>query len=237
MNKATNNFLQELKSRGDVLGVILFGSWARGNSRPDSDVDLVVILSDGYQRTVEQRGTQIFEIIYTTEKDALEYWASHPDDAAGLWQVAKVLYDRDGTIERLRANATEILKRGKKPINARQREQFHFDAEDQVEYTQRILALDPATASLILTNKVFSLTELFFDLRRRWTPAPKQRLAEIAAISRQFSELLQKFYAEDASMKEKFAVAKQIIAVVFGEPEDGHLRSGTGTETTAPERL
>lgn len=36
MNKETQTFLEELKQRSDVLGVILFGSWARGNNRPDS---------------------------------------------------------------------------------------------------------------------------------------------------------------------------------------------------------
>jgi predicted nucleotidyltransferase len=47
MNQETETFLEELKQKPEVLGVILFGSWARGNNRPDSDVDLVVILTNG----------------------------------------------------------------------------------------------------------------------------------------------------------------------------------------------
>lgn len=47
MNTDTKQFIEELKGRSDVLGVIMFGSWARGNNRPDSDVDLVVILTEG----------------------------------------------------------------------------------------------------------------------------------------------------------------------------------------------
>ena len=38
MNQETQNFVEELKKKPDVLGVILFGSWARGNNRSDSDV-------------------------------------------------------------------------------------------------------------------------------------------------------------------------------------------------------
>ena len=102
MNEATQKFLEELKQRPDVLGVIMFGSWARGNNRPDSDVDLVVILTEGYRRTVEHRNGQPFEIIYTTEKGAFDYWESHKDDAAGLWEVAKILYDKNGAIEQLK---------------------------------------------------------------------------------------------------------------------------------------
>src|SRR3989338_1050999 len=102
MNEQTQKFLGELKQRPDVLGVIMFGSWARGNNRPDSDVDLVVILTEGYRRTVEHRNGQPIEIIYTTEKGAFDYWEGHKDDAAGLWEVAKILYDKDCSIEQLK---------------------------------------------------------------------------------------------------------------------------------------
>jgi len=67
MNQDSVNFIEELKQRSDVLGIILFGSWARANNRPESDVDLVVILDQGYKRTVEYKNKQAFEIIYTTQ--------------------------------------------------------------------------------------------------------------------------------------------------------------------------
>ena len=102
INEATEIFLEELKQRPDVVGVILFGSWARGNNRPGSDVDLVVILQEGYQRAVE-----------THDGQALAYWESHRDDAAGLWSVAKILFDRDGTVERLRVDVQRFLQDGK----------------------------------------------------------------------------------------------------------------------------
>jgi len=190
MNEATKNFLEELKQRDDVIGVIMFGSWARGNNRPDSDVDLVVILTEGYRRTVEYRDGQAFEIIYTTEKGAFEYWESHKDDAAGLWTIAKILFDKNGTVERLKTKIKNVLDAGKKPIDEYQLGQFRFDAKDQLKYVENILATDPTTANLILSNKVFALTELFFDIRQMWTPAPKQRLAEIQKISPDFYALL-----------------------------------------------
>src|SRR2546429_807459 len=110
MNNDTQEFIEGLKSRPDVLGIILFGSWARGNNRLDSDVDLVVILTEGFRRTVEYNKTQAFEIIYTTEKLAFEFWENHKDDCAGLWEVAKVLYDKDRTIERLQTKVEEMLR-------------------------------------------------------------------------------------------------------------------------------
>lgn len=215
MNEETQKFLDELKQRPDVLGVIMFGSWARGNNRPDSDVDLVVILTEGYRRTVEHRNGQPFEIIYTTEKGAFDYWEGHKDDAAGLWEVAKILYDKDGTITQLQTKIKEVLDAGKKAIDEYQLGQFRFDSEDQLKYVESILASDPTTANLILTNKIFTLTELFFDIRQMWTPAPKQRFAKIKEISQEFYSLLEQFYQAQITLNSKLELAKQIIPVVF----------------------
>jgi len=56
LNEEIRRFVDELKATAEVLGVILFGSWARGDKRLDSDVDLVVILREGYRRAVDRRG-------------------------------------------------------------------------------------------------------------------------------------------------------------------------------------
>ena len=214
INKATEIFLEKLKQRPDVLGVILFGSWARGNNRPEGDVDLVVILEDGYQRAVEVHEGQPFEIIYTTAKLALEYWQSHKDDAAGLWSVAKILFDRDGTVERLRADVQRFLQDGKKEINARHLEQLRFDYDDEIRYARAIAAEDPTTAHLTLANKVFALTGTFFDVRQEWTPPPKQRLAVIRDLSPDLYALLCAFYQE-AGLEEKIDIAERMLPLVF----------------------
>lgn len=215
MNEEIREFLDELKWRPDVLGVILFGSWARGNHRPDSDVDLLVILGSGHRPAVEYRGKQVFEIIYTTEAGALEYWENHGDDAAGFWEVAKILHDKDGTIRRLHEKTQDTLRVGKKPIGEPQLEQLRFVAEYQLEYVENILADDWATANLVLENRVLILTGLFFDVRQLWTPAPKQRLSKIREVSPEFHALLQGFYRENVSIQNKLDVAKKMIPVVF----------------------
>lgn len=214
MNEATQKFVGELKRRPNVVGVIMFGSWARGDNRPDSDVDLVIILTEGYRRTIEHRDGQDFEIIYTTEKSAFEYWESHKDDAAGLWAVAKVLYDKDGTVEQLKSKIQKVLDEGKKPIESYQLGQFRFDADDILKYVEYITETDPTTANLILTNKVFALTELFFDIRQKWTPAPKQRLAQIKEITPDLHSLLVEFYS-NKNLQERLEIAKRIVPIIF----------------------
>src|SRR5688572_4604334 len=81
MNTNAQQYIDELQRDPHVLGIILFGSWARGSNRPDSDVDLLVIVQHGFKRMVEYRDGQAFEMIYTTGQAALEYWQSNPDEA------------------------------------------------------------------------------------------------------------------------------------------------------------
>ncbi len=214
MNEETKLFLEELKSRPDVLGVIMFGSWARGNNRPDSDVDLVIILTEGYRRTVEYKNKQAFEIIYTTEKSAVEFWQGKKDDCYGLWSVAKTLYDKDGTVERLKVEAEKIIKAGKKPIDEYQKGQFKFSSEDELVAIRSKVETDPATANLILSKSTLSLTELFFDLRLMWTPAPKQRLAKIKETSPELGDLFEKFYVSP-SLEDRIEITEKIIPIVF----------------------
>lgn len=211
MNEIANRFIEELKSRDDVLGIILFGSWARGNNRADSDIDLIVIVNDGYQRAVEHRDGKIFEIIFSTGKSALDYWKNHRDDCAGLWQVAKILYDKDGTVEGLQNNAKTLLMEGKQPINELQLDQFRFDSEDQIKVSGLLFENDPTTANFILTNKVFTLTSLFFDIKQLWTPAPKQRLERIKEIKPELYYALHDFYTESTTFKYKLEIAKKLL--------------------------
>jgi hypothetical protein len=215
MHPTIQRFLEELNQQPHVLGVILFGSWARGNNRPDSDVDLLVIVTDGQRRCVEYRDGQAFEITYTTEQGALDYSQSHRDDTAALWDVAKVLYDKDGTIARLRDECSHLLAAGKQPLDSFQLAHWRFDAEDQLRCVESLLQSDPATANMILSNKVFALTELFFDIRQLWTPPPKQRLAKVRIVSPELYRLLVDFHAESVTLKYRTQIARNILTLVF----------------------
>ncbi|MBV7333131.1 nucleotidyltransferase domain-containing protein [Chloroflexi bacterium TSY] len=215
MNAEIQSFAEELRQRSDVLGVILFGSWARGNNRPNSDADLVVILTEGYRRTVEYRNQQAFEIIYVTAQSALDFLAGNLDDCAEFWTIAKVLVDKDGTIQSLQKSAEKLLQAGKQPIDKFQLGQWRFDAEDHWRYLESILDTDPVTANMMLTNKVFGMTGAFFDVRCLWTPPPKQRLAILAELSPEFHALLRDFYQDGLEIKARLHIARQMVPIVF----------------------
>lgn len=214
LNAIAQQYIEELQTDSNVLGIILFGSWARGNNRPDSDVDLLVIVQDGFKRTVEYRAGWAFEITYTTEQGAIEYWESNPNDAIELWRVAKILFDRDGTVARLKRAGDKIREKGKSPLSSEQYDHHKFDVYDQLKAIEDLAQSDPSTARLLLSLKVFQLTELFFDIRQIWTPPPKQRLGIIHDINQDLYDLIVRYY-DQQSLIEQTNIVKSIVAIVF----------------------
>ena len=214
MNPNAQHYIEELQRDPHVLGIILFGSWARGNNRPDSDVDLLVIVQHGFKRAVEYRDSQAFEMVYTTGQAALEYWQSNPDEAIELWSIARVLFDRDGTVARLRNAASELEQKGKQPLTADQYAHSKFDAHDQLKAIAGLAASDPVTARMLLSAKVLQLTELFFDLRQLWRPPPKQRLALIKEINPNVYDLISGYY-EERSLSKQIDIVHSIVRIVF----------------------
>jgi len=218
MNAATKAFIARQQQEPNVLGIILFGSWARGNNRPDSDVDLLIILRDGYRRAVESHDGQLFEIIYVTEEAAFEFWKNNRDDCAGVWEVATLPFDRDGTVARLEGRARALLQEGKPATDEHQLGRLRFDAEDQIAYAERVAESDPTTAGLVLTNKVFALTEVYFDVHRLWTPAPKARAAKLRELDPRAYRALQEFHAEQATITTRVKAARELVEAIFSPP-------------------
>ena len=54
VGKALDDFVRDLQARPEVLQVIAFGSWIRGESVPGSDVDLAIILARSDKRFLDR---------------------------------------------------------------------------------------------------------------------------------------------------------------------------------------
>ncbi len=209
-----NTFVENKKTDENVLAIIVFGSYARGNSRPESDIDLVIILKDGYKRAAEVFEEQAFEIIYTTEKSAIEYWNCNKHDAVGLWSVAQIAYDRDGTGERLKEYGQNLCKEKPTQFDDSKLEHLRFDAIDSIKAAEAIYETDSATASLLIHKKATELIDLYFDRNQKWHPAPKQQLTLIADADQELGGLFRDFY-NTSDFPEKVQISKKIVSVIL----------------------
>jgi len=213
-------FVGNLEQDANVLSIIVFGSYARGNDRPDSDIDLVVILKNGYRREVEYFEDQAFEIIYTTEMDAVDYWQANKHDGVGLWSVGRIVFDRGGVGEQLKKYGEKLCKEKPAGLDAAAIGHLRFDACDLIKAAEIIYKDDPATASLLIHKKAANLIDVYFDKRQQWRPAPKQQIEVISNSDNELGTLLHDFHTV-SDFGQKILLLQKIVTHILGQNSAG----------------
>lgn len=123
--RALNVFLEEWKTREDVIGAMVCGSYITGNPSPHSDIDLHIILSD--QVNWRKRGNVVID------NYLIEYFVNPPkqikkyfeDDHKSLrphsmvqFLTGKIMFDKYGEIEKLKEEARIWLDKKYKGLNS-----------------------------------------------------------------------------------------------------------------------
>ncbi len=206
--------VERLRSTKNVLGVALFGSWARGTNRPDSDMDILVLVNTGVRRGVESLGKTNFEFVYVSPKEALSFYKANPDNAVRMWRDAKIIFDSKGELKRLKAFAQRLEKQGKKPLSIEKVRHAIFDATDALRAIRGLIKNDPATANLYAHLQAIHLLELAYDIKGLWKPAPKQQLTALADHNPKLAKLFSTFFTA-WSMRRRLQTLEQIHQQLF----------------------
>ncbi len=213
-DKDLDLLVEELKRKAEVLGIAVFGSFARGEDRSNSDIDVFVLIKKGVRRDIEKRGARSFEFVYVSFAEALKFYKENPNDCVQLWQDAVIVYDPSGYLKRLRAFAHRLKKKGKFPLSEAKLKHFSFDIEDSIRAAESIAKEDAATANLYVNIKAANLVELYFDIRRLWTPPPKKQLKKIREINKGDAKAFDAFFMA-IDTEEKINLLKKMVKVVF----------------------
>ncbi|MEM9631239.1 MAG: nucleotidyltransferase domain-containing protein [Pseudomonadota bacterium] len=208
-------FVMTLRSSHEVNAVILFGSQAANTARPDSDVDLLVIVESGFEQTARSYMGRLFEVTFVTEKSTCDWWRSNPDHCVMLWRNAKVLHSKANTAKRLMQFAAAIEEEGKSAMSSTDIVKRHRAAAYQMDSLEALAIRDPLAANLVLGEKMAVYVGDYFSVRGLWLPAPKERPAMIRSLDDQVGALLDTFAQPASELDRKFAVARELINSIF----------------------
>lgn len=101
--------------QGDILGLLLVGSFARGEARPDSDIDVVVLCENREKYLSDTSWTGIFGVVTKLEKEDWGKAVSLRVFYSGLPEVEFVMVNRDwAAINPVDEGTAGVVKKGAK---------------------------------------------------------------------------------------------------------------------------
>ena len=161
------------------------------------------------------RDGQEFELVHFSEATATAYFSENRDAAADAWSSAKILYDPDGSLARVREHVAALVAQGKPPLDATRTHYLRVAAEDRFRAAAALATNNDAAARMLLFERLLDLVGTFFDVRQIWAPPTKRRLDAIAPISPELHGLLTRILCGDDSTIEKLRLAHLALPLVF----------------------
>lgn len=204
-------YIQDLQR--NRLGAAVFGSWARGDNRPNSDIDLLVLTDGLERRSVEKIGDVNVEIVYTSEEGARKFALKRMDSFLNMWRDAQIVFDTSGGLQRLKEFAAQTEAAGKPAMETWQLEHKQFDTVDSLRAVESLAKQDSATAEMYLQRIVYDLLQFYFDKNRLWAPAPKKQLLWLREHDKPIADKFDTFY-NTSSIEEKLKVAQELAEII-----------------------
>ena len=115
---AQSSFVKELQAlfADSLLGIVLFGSAARGESREASDIDLLIVL--GRERALSRNLYALWDERFGAVKESPHFVhvPANPGDAGSIWLEAAVdgivSFDRDDVVSRFLGSVRRMIAAG-----------------------------------------------------------------------------------------------------------------------------
>jgi hypothetical protein len=206
-------FVQDLQANPLYLGAAIFGSWARGDNRPDSDVDIFVLTDDLERRGIEKIGNTNLEIVYASEEGARTFSFKRMDSFLNMWRDAQIQFSKEGGLERLKEYAEQKEKEGKASLPEWQQKHTEFDIQDSLSAIKALVDTDAQTAEMYLQRTMYNLLQFYFDKNRVWTPAPKKQLSWLRSSNAELAEKFDAFYSS-YSLHSQIELADELLAII-----------------------
>jgi len=136
-NSAVDKFLDEWKSKKWFEGALLSGSYAAGTQSRNSDVDIMIVLSDKIKW--QQRGNLVvdgFLLEYIANPASLWRKSFEDDFKSGkkvwvsMFAIGKVLFDKNGLVVKLKEEAEDIIKKTFRKMDTKEIEMAKFHLWD-----------------------------------------------------------------------------------------------------------
>ena len=201
--------VERLSAERSCHTILLYGSWARGNARADSDYDVAAFSDDEpkvSRLTGRWRGALLDVFVYPTAR-----LTEAPFDGFLRMRSGIVLKDRDGVGARFLAALDDIHAKGPEPQPADELEAIRNWAWKTLDRT----AVGDVEAHYRRAHLLTVLLESYFALRGAWFPGSKEAFAILQETDRTGLSAFEAAFAPGAPIA---AIEALVVAVCGPRP-------------------
>jgi len=146
-NSAVRKFLEQWTNKKEFEGAVLSGSYAVGTQLKNSDIDIMIVLSDKTEWW--QRGNLVvdgFLIEYIADPTFM--WKKAFDDdynsgkkvSVNMFAISKVLLDKNGVVAKLKEEAEAVMKKPFKKMETRDIEMAKYHLWNGLEKLKELFS-------------------------------------------------------------------------------------------------
>lgn len=172
--KVLDKVCEELKRKKGVLGILLFGSLAKGHHHSYSDIDLFVIGEDEVHRTEWYYHDGIPVQIIWRSPELFKEKIMIKTRTYPISKSCKILYDKLGLITESVEKSKKAV--GEKPVRLSEQELKMKHAELSMTFSTIKGLIDSgelASAVLLMNDLVYIGIELYYDLNHHYMVSKK----------------------------------------------------------------
>lgn len=221
--KAIEKIVTDLKERKDLLGIILYGSLVEKEPRPDSDIDMLAIVSSpGWSlKNFEVNGIGVELFIFDVTKVLCELCEGVSCYTVRNIGAGKIYYYSDSIILKIKEMGNELYKKGPPLPDELSCFFIRLMYENAISEVKR--KCKNPTETLYLLNWIFYMAIInYYQFRCRWFPKWTYLFEDLKEKDRFLYEKA-RFYFKEKDLDKKYELVKEIVAhtlkPVGGYPE------------------
>jgi len=179
--------VQRLRSEfgADLLGVLAGGSRLRGEGDAHSDIDIVVVIERPQRKrwNIMMAGVEI-EMFINPPFQMRRYLENERRSGRGqmphLCATGRIVFDLQGTMATIQAEARSIWQAGPPPLSEQDRWQFRYHTADSLRDIEDLRTSDEDHAVLLIALLLSRLIDQHYRISGRWLHKPKRVLSDLS---------------------------------------------------------
>jgi hypothetical protein len=218
----------------DLIGVLAGGSRLCGEGDAHSDLDIVVVIGRPQRRrwNIVMAGVEI-EMFINPRFQMQRYFEDERRSGRGqmphLCATGRIVFDPQGTMAAIQAEAHSIWEAGPPPLSEQDRWQFRYHTADSLRDIEDVRASDEDRAVFLIAQLLSRLIDQHYRISGRWLHKPKRVMNDLARWDVAASRLVRQACQGSAAISVRCTAVRALADHVLA-PLGGVMPTEWGTD-------